>query len=142
MRKYCLTDVVQENLWRRTAVLHCGEDRHPQMVERRVHLTMGPTQSIHSGSTVFVSKLFERHARYIELHDVNGIGKERNWILFKIEDGHSSRGSFPGGHQFAGEPQAASPVRAEMQVDGKGLFQWNRAGRMGEAIGSVQSGYG
>jgi hypothetical protein len=87
--------------------LHCGEDGHPQMFERRVQLTIGPTKSIHGGSTVFVSKLFERHARYIELHDVNGIGKERDWILFKIEDGHSSRGSFAGGHQFAGEPQAA-----------------------------------
>ena len=76
--------------------------------ERRVHLTMGPAECVHGGGMVFVSKLFERQARYIELHDVNGIGKERNGILFEIEDGHASRGPFPGGHQFAREPQAAS----------------------------------
>jgi len=98
MCKDCLTDVVQENPWRRPAVLHCRENGHPQMFERHVHLTMWPTERMHGSSTVFVSKLIERQARYIELHNVNGIGKERDRILFEIEDGHSSRGPFASRH--------------------------------------------
>ena len=78
---------------------------------------MGPRECVHGGNMGFVSKLFERHARYIELQDIDGIGKERNWILFEIKDRNSSRRPFAGGLQFAGEPQTASVVRAKMQMD-------------------------
>jgi hypothetical protein len=117
MCKYCVTDIVQKDLRCRLTVLNCGENGHPQMFERCVHLTMGPTERIRHGNSVFVSKLFTCHARYIELHDFNRTGKERNWVLFEIEDRHSSRRSFPSAHQFSREPQTASLVRAKMQVD-------------------------
>jgi hypothetical protein len=77
---------------------------------------MWPTECLDDGSTVFISKFIQCHAWYIELYDVNRIGKEPNWLLFEIEDRHSSRRSFPGGDQFAEEPQTASAVRAKMQV--------------------------
>src|SRR5580658_7138718 len=117
MCKYCLTDIVQKDLRCGPAALNCRENGHPQMFERCVHLTMGPTERIHHGNTVFVSKLFKCHARYIELHHVNRIGKKRNWVFFEIEDRHSSRRSFPGEHQFAREPQTASLVCPKMQMD-------------------------
>src|ERR1700733_7683637 len=134
MREYCLTDVIQEELRCRLTALNGGENGHAQMFERCVHLTMGPTERIGHGKTVFVSELFESHARYIELHDVDGIGKERNRILFEIEDRHSSRGSLPRGHQFAAEPQTSSPVRAKVKVDRKCLLQRNRARRIGKSV--------
>src|SRR6266851_902495 len=108
-----LTDVVQKDLRCRPTALNRGENGDPQMFERCVHLTVGPGERIRDGSAVFVSKLFERDARDIELHDIDGIGKERNWILFKIEDRHPSRRSVPGGHQFPREPQLSSLVRED-----------------------------
>ena len=75
MYKDGLTDGVQKNLRRRIAALHCGENGHPQMLEGCVHLTMGPHECVHGGSMVFVSELFESHARYVELQDVDGLGK-------------------------------------------------------------------
>src|ERR1700678_1120443 len=116
MRKYRLTDVVQEDFGCGPGALNRAQNGHAQMFERRVHLTMRPTECIDDGSAVFICKLIECCAWYIELHDVNRIGKERNWLLFEIEDRHSSRRSFPGGNQFSGEPQPASAVRAKMQV--------------------------
>ena len=86
------------------------------MFEGCVHLTMWPTQRIDDGGTIFIRKIIERYAWYVELYDLDRIGKERNWLLFEIEDRHSSRRSFPGGNQFSGEPQPASAVRAKMQV--------------------------
>ena len=55
-------------------------------------------------------------AWYIELHDVNRIGKERDWLLLQIEDRYSSRRSFPGWDQFASEPETTPAVRAKMRV--------------------------
>jgi hypothetical protein len=40
-------------------------------------LTMVPRECAHGGNVVFVSKLFECYARYVELQNVDGIGKER-----------------------------------------------------------------
>ena len=142
MSEDCLTNVIQEEPRRRLGTLNCREDGHAQIFQRCVHLAMGPSERIRHCNTVFVGKLLERYARYIELHDVDRIGKERNWILFQIEDRHSSRRSFPSGHQFAGEPQTPSSVRAKMQVDRKCLLERNRAGRIGKAIRRVQSGDG
>jgi hypothetical protein len=41
MCKYCVTDIVQKDLRCRLTALNCGENGHPQMFERCVHLTMG-----------------------------------------------------------------------------------------------------
>src|ERR1700678_414136 len=112
------------------------------MFERCVHFTMWPTECIDDGSTVFICKLIERYARYIELYDVNGIGKEGNWLLFEIEDRHASRRSFPGRDQFAREPQTASAVGAKMQMYGKCFLRRNRASQIGEAMRCVKSSHG
>jgi hypothetical protein len=69
------------------------------MFERSIHRIMRPTERIRYDNMVFASKLFECQAQCIELHNVNRVGKERNWILFGIEDRDSSRRSLPRGHR-------------------------------------------
>ncbi len=62
MRKYGLTDVVQEEFRGSLGALDRSEDGHGEMFERRVHLAMGPTERVDHRSPVLVGKLFKGHA--------------------------------------------------------------------------------
>src|SRR5580658_4353343 len=62
MSEDCLTNVIQEELRCCLGTLNHREDGHPQMFQRCVHLAMGPTECVDDGGSIFVCKLFERHA--------------------------------------------------------------------------------
>jgi hypothetical protein len=82
MCQYCLADVIQEHPGRGMRGLNGRENRHAQILERSIHLTMRPSERIDSGNLVFVRELIKRSARNIKLHYVDGVWEKRDWVLF------------------------------------------------------------